>query len=84
MTRLTLTVDEEVAREAERLAQERGESVSDLFARYVRTAAKGGEGRDIELGPLTRQATGLLKLPPDKDYREALAEALAEKYGLEE
>ncbi len=34
------------------------------------------------LGPLTRKALGLAKLPPGKSYREILEEALLEKYGF--
>jgi len=33
------------------------------------------------LGPLTRKATGIVKLPPGKTDRELLEEALVEKHG---
>jgi hypothetical protein len=36
----------------------------------------------IPVGPLARQASGIIKLPPGKTDREVLEEALLEKYGL--
>lgn len=38
-------------------------------------------GKKAKIGPITRRATGLVKLPPDKAERELLEEALGKKYG---
>lgn len=80
MKKLTLSVDEETIKQAKRLAAERGTSVSAMFSRLVRAMAHK-PGQEIEIGPITRRATGLAKLPPDKTDRELLQEALEEKYG---
>jgi Family of unknown function (DUF6364) len=80
VTKLTLSADEEIVKRAKRLAKEQGTSVSALFERFVRGATE--EPKKRKIGPLTRKATGLAKLPKGKSDREILEEALMEKYGL--
>ena len=83
MKKITLHVDEEIAKQAEKLAAERGITVSDIFSRWVRAmAAKKNEKPDI--GPLTREVTGLIELPPGKSTRDLLVEALMDKHGLKD
>jgi len=44
---------------------------------------KAGVNRErIEIGPVTRQLTGIVQAPPDKDYKELIAEAIEEKHGI--
>jgi len=81
--KLTLSVDEEVIAQAKEIAARDGTSVSAMFGRIVR-ARSHRTRKDIEIGPLTRQATGLAKLPPDMTDREILEQALAHKYDLEQ
>jgi len=82
MKKLTLSVDPEVIDQAKRLAAESGTSVSALFERFVRLLARK-RPKAQRLGRITREATGLISLPPDQSERDVLAEALAEKYGIE-
>jgi len=82
MKKLTLSMDEETIRQAKRLAAEQGTSVSAMFSRLVQAMARG-PGKQIEIGPITRRATGLVKLPSDKTDREILQEALEKKYGIQ-
>ena len=65
------------------LAAEQGTSLSSMFTRFLQAflRERKSNGRR-SLGPITRKATGLGKLPAGKDYREVLTEALMEKYGL--
>ena len=83
MTKLTLSVEKEVAEKAKEIAAANGTSVSSMFSRFVQSMA-GARKRPRKVGPLTRKASGLVKLPPDKDYKELLTEALMERYGLKE
>jgi hypothetical protein len=83
MKKLTLSVDEEVIAQAKRLAAEQGTSVSAMFSRLVRAMAHR-PGQKIEIGPITRRLTGIMSLPQGMTYREALTDALMEKYGIEE
>lgn len=80
MKKLTLSVDEETIEDAKRLAGERGTSVSAMFRRLVRAMAHK-ERKRVELGPITKRATGLVDLPSDRSDRELLEEALEERYG---
>ena len=81
MTKLTLSVDEEVARQAKRLAKRNGRSVSAMFSQFVRAMARR-EQNALAIGPLTRKASGLVVLPRKKTCRKVLEDALIEKYGL--
>lgn len=82
MTKLTLSADPEVIADAKRLAAEAGTSVSSLFERFIRVLA--GRRRPRRIGPLTRRASGLIKLPRGKNERDVLAEALIEKYRIKQ
>ncbi len=81
MPKLTLSADREVIRQAKKLARENRTSISAMFARFIRLAAIRGKVEE-QLGPITRRATGLGRLPEGKTDREVLEEALMEKYGL--
>lgn len=80
MTKLTLSADEELVREAKKLAQKDGTSLSSMFARFL-GALLTRHRKKQPPGPLTRKATGLVKLPANRSDRELLGEALQEKYG---
>ncbi|MCC5831223.1 MAG: hypothetical protein JJU36_17425 [Phycisphaeraceae bacterium] len=82
MPKLTLSADKDVIEKAKQLAKERGTSVSAMFSQFVENMASADQGpapRD-RLGPITRKAMGLVKLPPDKSYRELIEEAIIERY----
>lgn len=81
MKKLTLSADESVIREAKKLANESGTSVSSMFGRFVRSLSRRRKpARPI--GPTARKATGVIRLPAGKTEREALEDALTDKYGL--
>jgi hypothetical protein len=81
MTKLTLSVEEDVVEKAKHIAAANKTSVSAMFSQFVHSMADS-RGRGPKIGPLTRKLTGVAKLPPGKDYKEVLADALAEKYGV--
>ncbi|MBI2192677.1 MAG: hypothetical protein HYU36_11910 [Planctomycetes bacterium] len=78
-TKLTLSADKELIEAAKELAENEGTSLSSMFSRFLR-AVLAGRRNQKQPGPLTRKATGLVKLPPSKSDRELLEEALADKY----
>jgi hypothetical protein len=80
MTKLTLSVEEDVVEKAKRIARANGTSVSSMFSNFVLSMAAARKP-SFEIGPITRRAMGIAKLPPGKDYKELLAEALEAKYG---
>lgn len=79
--KLTLSAEREVIVEAKRLAAETGTSVSAMFSRLLRAMA-AQRGSPVDVGPITRQASGLVRLPPEASDRDLLGDALASKYGL--
>lgn len=81
LTKLTLSVDEDVVAQAKRLAAEQNTSVSAMFSRIVRAMAEQSQSPS-DLGPITRQVAGIVKLPKGKSPRDVLTEALVEKHGL--
>ena len=86
MPKLTLSADKAVIERAKQLADERGTSVSAMFSQFVESlsseSAPSGEDSTAQpIGPLTRKALGLIKLPKGKSDRELTEEALMERYG---
>ena len=81
MIKLTLSADPKVVAKAKRLAVQQQTSVSAIFGRFVDSVTAGASG-DRPLGPLTREATGLIALPRGRSDRQLVQDALLEKYGL--
>jgi hypothetical protein len=80
MTKLTLIMDEAVVEQAKRMARARRTSVSAIFSQFIESAALAAV--PTKIGPLTRKLSGVMALPPRKGYKQLLAEALVEKYGI--
>jgi hypothetical protein len=81
--KLTLSADEKVVRKARELARRNKTSISAMFSGMVLALSKReGTKSEAEIGPLTRKALGLVKLPAGKSDREIVEEALAEKHGF--
>ena len=78
MTKLTLSVEEDVLEDAKRLAAENRTSVSAMFSRFIRAVA-GRNKPSRALGPLARKASGLVSLPQGETYGGTLEEALLER-----
>jgi hypothetical protein len=78
-TKLTLSVEPQVIREAKRAAAGWHTSVSALFTRLLR-ALTSQQVADLDASPVTRRATGLVELPADTKDSDLLADALASKY----
>ena len=78
--KLTLTADDRVVRKAKKWAHSRKTCISALFRVYMVRLVEQEKDAD-GLGPLTRQAMGLARLPQDKTDRTLMEEALMAKYG---
>ena len=83
MTKLTLSVKENVVEKAKQIAAANKTSVSAMFSQFVQSMA-AQTPRPDRIGPLTRKLSGIVKLPRDKDYKELLTKALMDKYGVGE
>lgn len=80
MTKLTLSIEPSVVEKAKQMAKANKTSVSAMFSQFVESAT-AHRGQRSKLGPLTRKLSGVIELPPGKDYKDLLAETLADKYG---
>lgn len=78
MSKLTLSVDEEVIAGAKRYAEQQGTSVSRLVERYLDALARPPVVKDEDLSPVTRRLKGVLK--GVKFDREEYIDYLERKY----
>lgn len=83
-TKLTLTIDESVIKEAKAYAQEQGRSLSAMVENYLKAVTKKENKNKIEeeFSPILKSLTGSIKLEKDFDYKKAILNAVNEKYGL--
>lgn len=79
-TKLTLTVEKSVIEKAKRYAKSQGRSLSSLIENYLKTITIEGFDDEIEITPSVKSISGSFKLPDDFNYKEALTEALTDKY----
>jgi len=81
-TKLTLSADARLIRRAKQFARKRNTSVSAMFARYIENLTRD-RSKDLKaIGPLTRRASGMIRLPKGMSDRQMLEEALAAKHGF--
>jgi len=79
-TKLTLSVEKSLIEVAKQIASSRRTSVSAMFARFLRSVAQVEGDASVSPAPLTRQATGLIKLPRSRSDQDLVAEALSVRY----
>ena len=84
LTRLALSMDENVVARARRLADARETSISKLFVSFV-SLMEQEKATTRELPPLTKRALGLAKVsvPYDWEYKHVLTDELTSKYGVQ-
>jgi len=80
-SKLTLSADKELIQQAKKLAAENGTSVSAMFCRMLRAMVRA-RGAQEPASPLTRKATGLVRLPSAAGDERLVEDALAGKYGV--
>ena len=81
-TKLTLSADRGIIADAKRLAESRHTSVSALFSRFVAGLKRTERAVPERLGPITRSAAGLVRLPAKVSDKDLVADALSGKYSL--
>jgi hypothetical protein len=54
--------------------------VSAMFTGFLKSIAQAEVSASITRGPLTRQATGLVKLPRDRSDRQLIEDAIWAKH----
>jgi hypothetical protein len=78
---LTLNLDLDVLRLAEREAQARHTTLPEVVAQQLRVMARNWQDSQAGRTPLTDALRGAVQLPPDFDARAVLMEELLKKHG---
>jgi hypothetical protein len=79
--KLTLSAEKDLVAEAKTLAARRKTSVSAMVSGFLRSLSRLESGSALPLGPITRRASGIVKLPPGRSDKDLIGEALTAKYG---
>lgn len=79
-TRLNITVDKTVVKEAKQYAREQGRSLSGLVEEYLKSLISKRK-KEIEPGPLVKSLWGSVKtMPEGKDYTDLIEEEILKKH----
>jgi Family of unknown function (DUF6364) len=81
MIKLTLSMEEDVVDKAKQIAEANKTSVSAMFSQFVQSMVVHGM-RPTKIGPLTRKLSGMVKLPPGKDYKDLITDNITDKYRI--
>ncbi|WP_316827880.1 DUF6364 family protein [Pedobacter miscanthi] len=84
-TKLTLTIDKSVIKQAKAYAEQQGRSLSAVVENYLKAVTKKEEvvSKDDELSPIVKSLMmnrPKVDLPKDYDYKEELSKIRDEKY----
>ncbi len=78
-TKLTLNVDKNVIEQAKEYAKSHKISLSRLVESYL-SSLNSKKDREIEITPLVKSLSGVIKLENDFNYKESYTDYLIEKY----
>lgn len=62
------------------MPKKQGRSLSGLTENYLKSITTEEIADEIEITPTVKSISGFFKLPENFDYKEALTDALTEKY----
>jgi hypothetical protein len=79
-TKLTLSLDKEIIEAAKKYAKKRNTSLSNLIENYLVNVTNTSKNLDIEISPLVKSLSGVLKMGKKQDYKKQYADFLANKY----
>lgn len=80
-TKLTLSLEENVIKEAKSLAKMKGKSLSNLVENYLKALILQKQNTEIEISPAIKQLVGCIKpLDDNLDYKNIVAEEIFKKY----
>ena len=80
-TKLTLTLEQQVIKQAKLYAKEKGRSLSELIENYLKVVLNK-EDKAIPLSPSIKKLKGAIQLPAHFDDKKELSNALSEKHKL--
>jgi len=78
-TKLTLSIDKNVIEQAKEYAKSHKISLSRLIESYL-SSLNARSDRELEITPLVKSLSGVIKLENDFNYKESYTDYLMEKY----
>ena len=78
-TKLTIKLDNDVISRAKRYAKHRRTSLSRMIKSFLDSVTQN-EADDIEITPLVKSLSGVIKVPEDFDYKKERTDYLVKKY----
>jgi len=78
-TKLTIKLNNDVIIRAKKYARDRKTSLSRMIETYL-DSVTGKEDEDIDITPLVKSLSGVIRLPEDYDYRKDRTDHLIRKY----
>ncbi len=80
-TKLTLRLNDSVIERAKIYAKSQRISLSKMIETYLDSLTREKDNdKEIHITPLVESLSGVIKLPPDFDYKNGYANYLTEKY----
>jgi hypothetical protein len=79
-SKLTLTIDNTVVKNAKRYARSRGRSLSDIVENYLKMITRDNIDPDFETTPIVNSLRGSFRAHDDIDYKQELSKGLSDKY----
>ena len=79
ITKLTLTIEQEVIKTAKTYAQKKGRSLSELIENYLK-ALSSKDKNSGDLSPRVKRLMGSVKLNNDFNYKKSLEEQIVKRH----
>jgi len=81
-TKLTLTIDKSVIKQAKKYAKSQGRSLSNLIEEYLKSVSSDDQKvNELELSPITKSLYGAVKVEDSNlDYKKILEDEILKKH----
>ncbi|WP_395045430.1 DUF6364 family protein [Flavobacterium sp.] len=80
-TKLTLSLDENVIKEAKNLAKKKGKTLSGIIENYLKSLLQQKENNVADVSDIVSSLLGCIKpLDDDLDYKKIVSEEIFKKY----
>ncbi len=79
-SKLTLSINKEIARKAKEYAKGKGSSLSALVENYLKLLTQKNRTEDAEYSPVVKSLLGPVSIPDDFDYKNEVSDYLTKKY----
>lgn len=80
VTKLTLTLEQQIIKKAKEYAKNNGRSLSDIIENFLKVVIEENTKFETEITPIAKSLKGSFKMPSDFDYNKQLKKRLADKY----